>query len=59
MSFNTAAARFSIRREGEIWRWRAYDAGGHTTSAGEAPTRQIAAALVILARTRHALGQAA
>jgi hypothetical protein len=59
MSFKTTSARFSIRQDGDVWLWEAFDESGRRTRSGEARTRRLAAAWVILARTENALGTAA
>lgn len=59
MSFKTKAARFSIRPEGESWRWEAFDEEGRISRSGVAPSRSAAAALVILTRTQTSNWRAA
>lgn len=56
MSFMTTAARFSIRPAGAAWRWEIFDGSGRSLRAGQAPTRSLAAAWVVFARTQSAKG---
>jgi len=50
---------FRIRPHGEAWRWDAIDAKGQVLDSGAAPTKAVAAALVIRALARGAGPQAA
>lgn len=59
MDFTRTSARFSIRPQGPGWRWETFDDQGRLHQAGSAPTKSLAAASVIVARTRAATLRAA
>lgn len=44
---------FRIRPNGELWTWMAMDDNGQVLASGSAPTKAVAAALVIRALARE------
>jgi hypothetical protein len=47
---------YRVRQDGGAWQWTAFDACGRVCAQGRAPSRAVAAALVIRALAQDALG---